>query len=232
MTEQPNLKYNWWEVYKLFTASGKKEGWWNVFRSSFLAGICIGISGLGYLKIGGLVGAGLFCFGLITVCLFSLHLFTGVSGFTSGWREFTRLPLILFGNVLGCWGVAYVASISLPDISQAAQEVVISRLSRSPLQAMWLGVGCGWLMTVAVTALKPWVGNEKRTWIPLLFAVPMFILCGFLHSIADSFYFLSCGWEWIKINLGITLKIWWSVVLGNWIGCNLARILAIPNPYK
>lgn len=228
------MKYNIVDIYKLFLGGNStKESKWKIFRSSILAGICIGISGLGFIKVGGgLIGAAIFGCGLVAVCLYSLQLYTGVAGFTKDWVDFTRLPLILFGNVLGCWVISWIASTSFPDISQAAQEVVISRLSKTPFQATLLGLGCGWLMTIAVTALKPSVSIEKRTWIPLLFSVPMFILCGFLHSIADSFYFLTCGWEWLKENIWEVLKIWGSVVLGNWIGCNLSRILRIPNPYK
>lgn len=228
------MKHDIIEICKLvFGGRRGKDSKWKTLRSSFLAGICIGISGLGFIQVGGgLVGAAIFGCGLVAVCLYGLQLYTGVSGFTKDWIDFFRLPLILLGNVLGCWGVAWLASTSFPDIPQAAQEVVISRLSKTPFQATLLGIGCGWLMTVAVTALKPSVGAEKRTWIPLLFAVPMFILCGFLHSIADSFYFLTCGWEWLKENIGQVLRIWGSVVLGNWIGCNLARILKLSNPYK
>lgn len=224
-------KYNIRNLYKLI-AGERKESWWRVLKSSFLAGICIGIAGLGYLRTGGIIGAAIFSCGLVAVCLYGLQLYTGVSGFVSSVRDWTRLPLILLGNVLGCWGMAWLASVSLPDIPQAAQEVVIIRLSKTPLQATLLGVGCGWLMTVAVTALKPWVESEKRTWIPLLFAVPMFILCGFLHSIADAFYYLACGGEWLMENMREVMRVWWSVVLGNFLGCNLARLLSLPNPYK
>jgi formate/nitrite transporter FocA (FNT family) len=69
------------------------------------------------------------------------------------------------------------------------------------------------------TAVK--FARENRL-LPLLWAVPVFILAGFYHSIADSFYYLmylvSTGFTYISpINYLV-------VILGNFIGCNLWRI--------
>ena len=43
-----------------------------LIRSSVLAGIAIGIAGFGYLAVGGLAGAVLFSFGLLTVVGYKL----------------------------------------------------------------------------------------------------------------------------------------------------------------
>ena len=48
-----------------------------LIRSSVLAGIAIGIAGFGYLAVGGLAGAVLFSFGLLTVVGYKLKLYTG-----------------------------------------------------------------------------------------------------------------------------------------------------------
>ena len=80
-------------------------------------------------------------------------------------------------------------------------------------------------MSTAGKNLKPWTKEGERTWIPLLFSVPVFILVGFLHSVADAFYIFGCGLDWIKENFQ---EIWWRwllVVLGNFVGCNLGKIL-------
>ena len=46
-------------------------------RSSFLAGVCIGIAGFGYLAEKSIIGAVLFAFGLLTVVHYGLRLYTG-----------------------------------------------------------------------------------------------------------------------------------------------------------
>ena len=77
-----------------------------------------------------------------------------------------------------------------------------------------LAIPCGFIMTTAVEFGK----NEK--FLPLLFGVPLFIVCGFRHSIADAFYYCASGlfsmelfWNWIFI------------VLGNFVGCNIYRVV-------
>ncbi|MBO7113608.1 MAG: hypothetical protein J6V95_00355, partial [Bacteroidaceae bacterium] len=76
-------------------------------------------------------------------------------------------------------------------------------------------------MTTAVTFAR------RNQWLPLLFAVPMFILCGFPHCIADAFYYLTVPFSFIKENLGGVLVLYVCLVIGNFIGCNLYRFIMI-----
>ena len=52
-----------------------------LIKSSFLAGVCIGIAGFGYLAEKSIIGAVLFSFGLLTVVHYALKLYTGTAGF-------------------------------------------------------------------------------------------------------------------------------------------------------
>ena len=199
---------------------------WSVFRSSFLAGSFIGMAGLGYVRTGGdWLGIILFSLGLVGCVWYNLYLYTGFIGFAK-WREFDFTHIILLGNILGTLAVAAIARECFGGLGleENTAAIIQARLSKSWIQALLLGIPCGLLMTFAVTPLKPWV-TEGRTWIPLFFAVPMFLVCGFLHSIADSFYFWMMGKEWLIENIWQVLLIWGSVVVGNFIGCNIPRIL-------
>lgn len=62
---------------------------------SILAGICISLGGVAFLKVGGIVGAVLFSFGLITVVCYKMKLYTGVSGFVENKRDWIELPVII-----------------------------------------------------------------------------------------------------------------------------------------
>jgi formate/nitrite transporter FocA (FNT family) len=57
--------------------------------------------------------------------------------------------------------------------------------------------------------------------LPLVFGVPVFILCEFAHSIADAFYFLVSPAE--QVLQTEVLIVYLSEVLGNFVGCNLYR---------
>ncbi len=56
-------------------------------------------------------------------------------------------------------------------------------------QALAKAFFCGILMYLAVSVFK-----EKKTPIGIVFCIPVFILSGFEHSIADMFY-LSAGFD-------------------------------------
>ena len=92
-----------------------------LLRSSVLAGIAIGIAGFGYLAIGGLAGAILFSFGLLTVVGYRLKLYTGTAGFIKK-NELGQLLLILGGNIIGCLLVALLSRMSPLGLQESAQK--------------------------------------------------------------------------------------------------------------
>lgn len=186
-------------------------------KSSFLAGVSIGIAGFGFLAIGGIPGAVLFAFGLITVVSYKLKLFTGTAGFIVK-GETGDLLLILLGNILGTLAVALLARVSPMKLQEQALNILTARLALGPVKCGLLAIGCGFLMTTAVTFAR------RGQWLPLLFAVPMFILCGFPHCIADAFYYLAAPFH-IGLGFGRILVLYICIVIGNFIGCNLYRLV-------
>ena len=89
-----------------------------------------------------------------------------------------------------------------------------------------LGIGCGFIMTTAVKFAK-----DKDKYLPLLFGVPVFILCGFLHSIADAFYISVLPFEFLESNFNVILYNYIGIVIGNFIGCNLVKIIRLKKEY-
>lgn len=191
-----------------------------LIRSSVLAGIAIGIAGFGYLAVGGLAGAVLFSFGLITVVGYKLKLYTGTAGFINK-GEFPELMLILLGNIVGCLLVGLLTRASNMDLQAAAQKILEVRLGNGPLRCGLLGIGCGFIMTTAVTFAR------EKNYLPLLFGVPLFIICGFTHCVADAFYYLAVPAAFLKAHWMEVLGVYLSIVLGNFIGCNLVRIFRL-----
>lgn len=195
-----------------------------IFRSAILAGILIGIAGFGYLALkdiaNGLVGAVVFSFGLSSVICYKLKLFTGTAGFVQDGRELAGLVTILAGNIAGCLLVALLSRLSPLPITATAEKLLAGRLAAGALKCGALAIGCGFIMTTVVTFAR------QDKWIPLLFGVPMFIICGFPHSIADIFYYLAAPWSFWAENLGAILLLYLCIVLGNFIGCNLYRFIS------
>ena len=196
----------------------------NTLRSSIFAGIFIGTAGFGFLasglqgQYGSLAGAVLFSLGLLAVVGYKLKLYTGTAGFIKK-NEIGTLFLILLGNILGCLMLGLLARVSPMDIQGAAQKVLELRLKTGALNCGLLGIGCGLLMTTAVTFAR------QKHYLPLLFAVPLFIICGFTHCVADAFYYLCVPVAFMKAHALEILGVYGCIVLGNLIGCNLYRIV-------
>ncbi len=202
-----------------------------LLRSSIFAGIAIGTAGFGFLAsgvqteaYGSLVGAVLFSFGLLTVVGYKLKLYTGTAGFILK-NEAGSLFLILLGNIIGCFLVSMLARITPLAVQDAAQNILELRLRTGALRCGLLGIGCGFIMTTAVQFAR------QKQYLPLLFGVPLFIVCGFTHCVADAFYYLCVPVAFWKANALHILAVYACIVLGNLVGCNLYRIVLAKDQY-
>ena len=202
-----------------------------LLRSSIFAGIAIGTAGFGFLAsgvqaeaYGSLVGAVLFSFGLLTVVGYKLKLYTGTAGFIKK-NEIGELFLILSGNILGCLCVALLSRVTPLNIQEAAQNILELRLRTGALRCGLLGIGCGFIMTTAVQFAR------QKQYLPLLFGVPLFIVCGFTHCVADAFYYFCVPVAFWKANALHILSVYACIVLGNLVGCNLYRIVLAKDQY-
>lgn len=193
-------------------------------KTSLFAGVLIAIAGWGFLA-NSVLGMFLFCVGLIAVVKYQTRLYTGTAGFLSSWRDLPSLLLILLGNIAGCLAVASVALVSPLPLGEAAIKVISSRLAVGWWGTGLLAIGCGLLMSLAVDFARK--NRDFSDWLPLLFAVPAFILCGFPHCVADAFYccvylFSASDIPWLSLA-----AYYGAIVLGNFIGCNIYRLFAI-----
>lgn len=190
---------------------------------SVFSGILISLGALGYLALGGIPGAIIFSFGLVCVVILGTPLYTGAAGNIDLLPKFVRIGIkelagIFFGNVLGCFLVSLIPQEA--GTLTAAQGIIESRLSLGILEALWKSILCGLIIDVIVFIYRRGekMGNPHSI-LPLLFGVPLFIILGGIHSVADSFYILYAKvWRW-KLLLYYP-----TIVLGNFIGCNLRRI--------
>lgn len=187
-------------------------------RSSFLAGICIGIAGFGYLAEKSIIGAVLFAFGLLTVVNYTLKLYTGTAGFIKR-GEVGNLMLILLGNLMGCFAVALMTRCSPMPLQETAQGILEGRLQVGPLFGGILAIGCGFIMTTAVTFAR------QGKYLPLLFGVPLFITCGFPHCVADAYYYMCVPVSFLSKHALDIAIFYVSIVVGNFAGCNLYRAI-------
>ena len=181
-------------------------------RLSLFAGLLIGLGAYGFLALGGIPGAVIFAFGLVGVVLSGTLLYTGKAGVMT---DIGALAKIWLFNVLGCVLIGLLV-VSLGGVPmERAQEVVTGRLAQGPWRSFLRAVGCGLIIDLSV-----WLYRKSGSLVPILFGVPLFIVSGFYHSIADVVYLVG-AWTWSPDIL------WYYpiIVLGNYAGCNIRRIV-------
>ena len=157
------------------------------------------------------LGALLFCIALLSICWFGFNLYTGKVGFLLADHSRTNLSLTftgLLGNALGTLLFGLLIAAALPQLREAALAACGKRLTQLPWQTLLRGFFCGMLMYTAV-----WSFRERKTPLGILFCIPVFVLSGFEHSIADMFYFSLAGLFRLQSLWFLLL-----VVLGNSLG--------------
>lgn len=185
-----------------------------MWRQALVSGLLIGLGAAGFLALGGIPGAVIFAFGLIGVVLTGFPLYTGKAGVLplKGTWDLLR---IWFWNVVGCILIGVILKFSEVGYTANATAIVDGRFQSGFVPAFLRAVGCGLIIDIAV-----WMKKNYNNILPVLFGVPLFILCGFYHSIADVVY-ITASWRWCP-------EIYWyypAIFLGNYVGCNIRRVI-------
>ncbi|MBQ7896148.1 MAG: formate/nitrite transporter family protein [Oscillospiraceae bacterium] len=179
---------------------------------SFAAGVFIGIGGSVFLSCDNkYMGAVLFAVALLTICYLRLYLFTGKIGYLAishTKADVLDVVITLIGNFVGTLFSGLMVSYAKPALMEKAAGLCSGKLQLQPLPTLVLAFFCGILMYTAVAIYR-----EKQSPWGIFFCVPVFILSGFEHSIADMFYFFTARMFTADVFLFLAI-----VVLGNTIG--------------
>lgn len=203
---------------------------WNL-TNGLLAGIMIAVGGTVFLACFGdgsmvnkTIGAFFFSIALLSICYKGYSLYTGKIGFIPEKHDgeaFSVLLWGLLGNLIATVSLGYALRAAIPAIEGVAEVLCTARLTQEWWQTLIRGIFCGILMYMAVSIYR-----DKQTISGILFCVPVFILAGFEHSVANMFYFGAAG-MFFSLDSIIYLAI---VVAGNTIGGMLMPLLAMLKP--
>lgn len=176
------------------------------------AGIMIAIGGSVFLSCDvKYVGSVLFSVALLCICYLGYYLFTGKIGYLAD--DFSKnnifnLCVGLAVNLIVTFLLGMLISFVFPALLDKAYIMCTAKLEQTFFVTFIRAIFCGVLMYTAVEIFK-----EKKTPLGIIFCIPVFILCGFEHSIADMFYFGVSGIFEARI---ITFEL--AAVLGNTVG--------------
>ena len=184
-----------------------------LIKGAVLASILIGLGDYVLLKVGAPLGAFLFALGLYGVCLLGANLFTGKCGFVLENKKWRDLGVILLVNLAAGWLIGWAFSFADPAVHEAA--VAKFNAWDFSLGFFLRSVFCGMIMYIAVKCYK--LGSIWGVFI----GVPLFILAGFQHSIANV------------ITAGAAVNWSWTILLcalGNFVGSITIAWLAATMP--
>jgi len=189
--------------------------------SGIISGLLVSLGGCVFLACENrYVGAFFFSVALLSICILGFSLFTGKVGYIvevhkkENWSE---LLLCLLGNTIGAAVSGFAMMLTKPAMQEKAFEICTSKLALPLSSALIFGIYCGILMFLAVALYR-----EGKTVIGVLFCIPVFILSGFEHSIADMFYFAAAGI--VSFEAFVFLFV---IIIGNSIGGMLIPTLRL-----
>ncbi len=212
----------------------------------FLAGAFIAFGGLLAIVVGKgspgiaaenpgmakFIFGGVFPVGLLLVVIAGSELFTGNCGLITpaclaGKAKWSGLlknwVFVYIGNLIGSLFVAFFLSY-LTGITtgepwlSASQAIAVGKVSKSFGALFWRGVGCNWLVCLAVwlaVASDNIIGKIWGIWFPIM----AFVALGFEHSVANMFFiplgiFLGADVTWGQFFITNLIP----VTLGNIVG--------------
>ena len=186
------------------------------------AAIMISIGGSVFLACGDnrYYGAVFFSVALLSICYLGLYLYTGKIGYLvadHSPKNLATLGVGLVANLAVTFPVGMLIRKALPNLGERAQQICEAKLEQSFGSTLVRAIFCGVLMYIAVEIYR-----SKKSPIGVLFGIPVFILAGFEHSIADMFYFGASGIADGKIALFEL-----AAVLGNSIGSVILPLLGV-----
>ena len=178
-------------------------------KKSCLASLLIACGVAIQLTIGNPLGAFLFAFGLLGVCVLEANLFTGKAGYL--WKkEPFNLFIILIFNLVSGWIIGFLLGIANNSlVIEAENRIATWDFS---INFFIKSIFCGIIMYIAVETFK------RKNIMGIFYGVPLFILCSFQHCIANI------------IILGIAKTFSFTIfiaIIGNLIGSIIMNLLMV-----
>ncbi|MGB9880701.1 MAG: formate/nitrite transporter family protein [Anaerolineae bacterium] len=184
-----------------------------------------GITSPELIGLSKLVFGGTFPVGLMLVIIAGSELFTGNTALVppgcykgvSKWSGLVKnWVLVYIGNLIGSVFLAYLCYASgifaKDPFLGGVKSIADGKVTLTFAQAFWRGVGCNWLVCLAVwlaVSAEDIAGKILGIWFPIM----AFVAIGFEHSIANMYF--------------IPLGIFYGATKANWVNFFTANLLPV-----
>lgn len=183
-----------------------------------MAGFVVGFGGIVLLSVPSpTLGSFLFAGALFIILSLNYNLFTGMVGyfFYKEKKSYAKeLAVVLLGNLIGTFIMATLIKFTRygPGLMEVAQLKTADKLTDSLLSMFLLGIFCNMFVTNATHQFK-YNPYQVGKYLAIFISIMTFVLSGFEHSIADSFFFFLAGDFTLRM-----VQVFFVVLIGNIIG--------------
>jgi nitrite transporter NirC len=190
---------------------------------ALFSGILVGIGGILYVSSSNqIIGGILFSFALLLIVGRGYYLFTGKVGYLLPYKKgnLKLIGLTLLGNAVG---ISLISALFLlsgkNDAFLHAETIFSAKLAQNWYETLVLAIFCGFMMYLAVDSYDK-IKNQIASVFVVIFAVVIFIVAGFEHSIADMSYLVLSKTFTFESLLFICI-----VIIGNLMGAVALNLL-------
>lgn len=169
----------------------------NIIIRSILAGVAISIGGIIYALLHDdyyIVSAALFSVGILLVLEFNLYLFTSYvpkNRVNFSFFKYSLNCLIVFlGNFVGC---ALTAVFMMGTRIYSTLDEVITHALEVKMSDTYLGLFLFSILCGIIIACISKAKTYKNNVLFIVILITTFIVCGFDHVVANSFYLIVTG---------------------------------------
>lgn len=165
------------------------------------------------------IGAFMFSFGLIVICKYNLNLFTGQAGYITI-KQIPNYLITIITNLFYTMFFSVLLSFN-ENACLKAREIWATKSNLGVDSLIFSSFFCGVLIYIGVDYYK-----KHSSIVGLLFAIPIFVLCGFDHAVADTAYFTLAFSKYYVVDLFPTDLIrFLIIILFNIAGSKATKIL-------
>ena len=200
------------------------------YKNSIMAGMSISLGAFAYLITlqktnNPFIASMMFYTGLSLVLIFGFDLFTGqvlglkTNTYTQQYFSSSRistkeyiktLSKTWIGNLIG----SVITTILLFQVLHPnVEQMINTKLSLNPIQLLVGGIACNFLVCCAVANYKMYQNHLISG-----FFITVFVICGFLHCIADMTYFTLAICSGMNLDIVKVIMYMVLVTLGNVCG--------------
>lgn len=186
----------------------------SIFIKAIYAGLLIGIAAVAYLSVdNAYLGSLLFGFGLLMIVSSGYYLYTGKVGYWVKEKNYIKVLITtLGGNLIGTFIIGIMVRLMQLPIITKTETIVELKMENGLVKVLILSILCGMMMYLGVDGFRK-AKNDVVKVVLVLFAVMIFILSKFEHSVANMAYFV------ISANYSLKSLVYLVVmIIGNGLG--------------